>query len=502
MFLGCNNAIRWPRVGRMVTLRERVPHRSRSSREGVRRRRRDPRSMFFRQRCRRQYVRASHPLSIAPQTPYRPLLGNAIITRTGPCRGCFFNGLAQFFSLTLPRHWVTTNTSYFSLITEKTTTLSIWLNKFGFIFSPKSSYTMAEENAPATAAADTPATGDKQEKPATETIEQPKAEGNGKAAAAATEEPPKPEMKAVVLTGFGGLKSVKILKKPEPSLGEGEVIIRVKAWWVNLETTYNFISVTVVASVYVWNPNIWSRKVSSYLHIGFSPFTHLIKIDHFTTVFAGEYNFNKIAVVFIRCVFYCHIHWWWARTRLINRAWTFFTSLQYVVFRYNIFSRFTSHVFVETTTKTCCSRTIFWRPPQVRRVPHTSKSVCRRGEIISSRDSSARTSPSFSHETKHDRYYYFICYMLDVGGDSPFSAANHRHRHPSRPTHGSSCPRRHVLPPVICIRTFYLSFFFYLYSRPFILRCVHTHSGELWILNKYFFRLQFFEKIIKRTCWW
>jgi len=89
---------------------------------------------------------------------------------------------------------------------------------------------MAEENAPATAAADTPATGDKQEKPATETIEQPKAEGNGKAAAAATEEPPKPEMKAVVLTGFGGLKSVKILKKPEPSLGEGEVIIRVKAW--------------------------------------------------------------------------------------------------------------------------------------------------------------------------------------------------------------------------------------------------------------------------------
>jgi len=83
---------------------------------------------------------------------------------------------------------------------------------------------MAEENAPAPVA--TEAAGG--EKPATETAAQSKAEGNGKAAAA--EEPPKPEMKAVVLTGFGGLKSVKILKKPEPSLAEGEVVIRVKAW--------------------------------------------------------------------------------------------------------------------------------------------------------------------------------------------------------------------------------------------------------------------------------
>lgn len=86
---------------------------------------------------------------------------------------------------------------------------------------------MAEENATATAAA----AGEQQvEKPAAETApaaEQPKAEGNGKAAVA--EDPPK-EMKAVVLTGFGGLKSVKILKKPEPTLGEGDVVIRVKAW--------------------------------------------------------------------------------------------------------------------------------------------------------------------------------------------------------------------------------------------------------------------------------
>lgn len=43
------------------------------------------------------------------------------------------------------------------------------------------------------------------------------------------EEPPK-EMRAVVLTGFGGLKSVKVLKKPEPSVAEGEVLIRVRAW--------------------------------------------------------------------------------------------------------------------------------------------------------------------------------------------------------------------------------------------------------------------------------
>lgn len=44
------------------------------------------------------------------------------------------------------------------------------------------------------------------------------------------ETPPPKEMRAVVLTGFGGLKTVKILKKPEPTLGEGEVLIRVKAW--------------------------------------------------------------------------------------------------------------------------------------------------------------------------------------------------------------------------------------------------------------------------------
>lgn len=38
------------------------------------------------------------------------------------------------------------------------------------------------------------------------------------------------EMRSVVLTSFGGLKSVKILKKPEPTIGPDDVLIRVKAW--------------------------------------------------------------------------------------------------------------------------------------------------------------------------------------------------------------------------------------------------------------------------------
>lgn len=63
--------------------------------------------------------------------------------------------------------------------------------------------------------------------------ETPKTEQDGvkteEATEKAPEEPPK-EMRAIVLTGFGGLKSVKVLKKPEPTLGEGEVLIRVKAW--------------------------------------------------------------------------------------------------------------------------------------------------------------------------------------------------------------------------------------------------------------------------------
>lgn len=58
--------------------------------------------------------------------------------------------------------------------------------------------------------------------------------GNGTADEAAKEEekkedPPK-EMRSIVLTGFGGYKGVKILKKPEPTAAAGEVLIRVRAW--------------------------------------------------------------------------------------------------------------------------------------------------------------------------------------------------------------------------------------------------------------------------------
>lgn len=58
--------------------------------------------------------------------------------------------------------------------------------------------------------------------------------GNGTTEEAAKEEekkedPPK-EMRSIVLTGFGGYKGVKILKKPEPTAQAGEVLIRVRAW--------------------------------------------------------------------------------------------------------------------------------------------------------------------------------------------------------------------------------------------------------------------------------
>ncbi|XP_018903589.1 synaptic vesicle membrane protein VAT-1 homolog-like isoform X2 [Bemisia tabaci] len=44
-----------------------------------------------------------------------------------------------------------------------------------------------------------------------------------------TPEEPAKEMRAIVLTGFGGLKYVKAAKKPEPTVAEGEILIRVKS---------------------------------------------------------------------------------------------------------------------------------------------------------------------------------------------------------------------------------------------------------------------------------
>lgn len=63
----------------------------------------------------------------------------------------------------------------------------------------------------------------------TKTEEQAKPAAAEEAAAA----PPVKEMRAVVLTGFGGLKTVKILKKPEPAPGEGELLVKVKACGLN-----------------------------------------------------------------------------------------------------------------------------------------------------------------------------------------------------------------------------------------------------------------------------
>ena len=49
------------------------------------------------------------------------------------------------------------------------------------------------------------------------------------AAANEEQQPPVKEMRAVVLTGFGGFKSVKIQKKPQPTPAEDEVLIKVRA---------------------------------------------------------------------------------------------------------------------------------------------------------------------------------------------------------------------------------------------------------------------------------
>ncbi|XP_015920845.1 synaptic vesicle membrane protein VAT-1 homolog-like [Parasteatoda tepidariorum] len=68
----------------------------------------------------------------------------------------------------------------------------------------------------------------------TDTETKPKTENEVQDAVEAKEEqPPAKEMKAVVLTSFGGLKAVKIQNKPEPTAAEGEVLIRVKACGLN-----------------------------------------------------------------------------------------------------------------------------------------------------------------------------------------------------------------------------------------------------------------------------
>ena len=41
-----------------------------------------------------------------------------------------------------------------------------------------------------------------------------------------------PEMRAVVLQSFGGVNRLKVMKKTMPVPKDGEVLVRVKAWWV------------------------------------------------------------------------------------------------------------------------------------------------------------------------------------------------------------------------------------------------------------------------------
>lgn len=70
----------------------------------------------------------------------------------------------------------------------------------------------------------------------------------------ATEEqtPPTKEMKAVVLTCFGGLKAVKIQNKPEPTLSEGEVLIRVKAWYVSCSRHFSLSVLEILCCLFIY----------------------------------------------------------------------------------------------------------------------------------------------------------------------------------------------------------------------------------------------------------
>jgi hypothetical protein len=58
----------------------------------------------------------------------------------------------------------------------------------------------------------------------------PAAEASGETKTDTNQLPPPKEMRSIVLQGYGGLKMVKVVKKPEVKPGEGEVLVRVKAW--------------------------------------------------------------------------------------------------------------------------------------------------------------------------------------------------------------------------------------------------------------------------------
>lgn len=96
---------------------------------------------------------------------------------------------------------------------------------------------MSEAQAAAAAsasAAAVPVADEKESSTETTSKETPPSEAAGatgeEASPKDTDSPPPLDMRAIVLTGFGGLKNVKVLKRPEPCLSEGEVRIRIKAW--------------------------------------------------------------------------------------------------------------------------------------------------------------------------------------------------------------------------------------------------------------------------------
>ncbi|KAK9728738.1 hypothetical protein QE152_g17043 [Popillia japonica] len=91
---------------------------------------------------------------------------------------------------------------------------------------------MSEQQTEQQAAAPAPAAPEEQktENPPTNEKEEIKENGTGDAGENTEAVAAPKEMRAVILTGFGGLKTVKTQKKNEPSVSEGEVLIRVKAW--------------------------------------------------------------------------------------------------------------------------------------------------------------------------------------------------------------------------------------------------------------------------------
>ena len=56
------------------------------------------------------------------------------------------------------------------------------------------------------------------------------ATGGQEAAALVENSTPPKEMRGVTLTGYGGIRMVKVTKMPEVDPKEGELVIRVRSW--------------------------------------------------------------------------------------------------------------------------------------------------------------------------------------------------------------------------------------------------------------------------------